>query len=85
MAVGMGRSANQLHVYSEEGGGIKAMGRGRGWSLSQFGCSGSAGTQGRAPAQQVEPVGGPLAAGNSRAPSCQGAQKVGGGRGVTSK
>lgn len=34
MAVGTGRSANQLHVYSEEGGGIKAMGRGRGWSES---------------------------------------------------
>lgn len=65
MAVGTGRSANQLHIYSEEGGGIKAMGRGRGWSLSQFGCSGSAGTQGQATAQQVEPVGGLLPAGNS--------------------
>lgn len=65
MAVGTGRSANQLHIYSEEGGGIKAMGKGRGWSLSQFGCSGSAASQGRATAQQVEPVGGLLPAGNS--------------------
>lgn len=66
MAVGTGRSANQLHIYSEKGGGIAAMGRGRGWSLSQAGCSGSAGTQGRATAQQRgEPAGGLLPAGNS--------------------
>lgn len=75
MAVGTGRSASQLHIYSEKRGGIAAMGRGRGWSLSQAGCSGSAGTQGRATAQRGEPAGGLLPAGDSPSsflPGCTG-------------
>lgn len=85
MAVGTGRSANQLHIYSEKGGGITATGRGRGWSLSQAGCSGSAGTQAGPLHSEWSLWAACSLLGAPRAPSCQGAQEVGGGRGVMSK
>lgn len=85
MAVGTGRSANQLHIYSEEGVASRPWGGG-GAGLRVSLDAGAL----------LEHKAGPLHSERSpwaacslpaapRAPSCWGAQKAAGGRGVASK